>query len=100
MRTLRISLAQINPTLGDLAGNRDKIIEFIGRARKRGADVVVFTELAVTGYPPEDLLLKPQFVKDNLRTLREIARATRGITAIVGYVDANKHIFDAAAVLS
>jgi len=92
-------MAQINPTVGDLSGNRDKIIDSIGRARKLGADIVVFTELAVTGYPPEDLLLKPQFVKDNLRTLGEIAKATRGITAIVGFVDANDCLFDAAAVL-
>ncbi len=93
-------MAQINPTVGDLKGNRDKIIDYLGRARKLGADVVVFTELAVTGYPPEDLVLKPQFVKDNLRTLREITKATRGITAIVGFVDSNKHIFDAAAIMS
>ncbi len=93
-------MAQINPTVGDLAGNRDKIIDSIGRARKLGADVVAFTELAVTGYPPEDLVLKPQFVKDNIRTLREITRASRGITAIVGFVDSNEHIRDAAAVMS
>ncbi len=100
MRTLRIAMAQINPTVGDLKGNRDKIIEYIDRAKKQGADIVAFTELAVTGYPPEDLILKPQFVKDNLRTLREITRATRGITAIVGYVDSNDHIYDAAAIMS
>ncbi len=100
MRTLRIAMAQINPTVGDLKGNRDKIIDYINRAKKLGADIVAFTELAVTGYPPEDLILKPQFVKDNLRTLREIARASRGITAIVGFVDSNDHIYDAAAVMS
>ena len=99
MRTLRISMAQINPTVGDLAGNRDKIIDSIGRAKKQGADLVVFPELAVTGYPPEDLVLKPQFVKGNLRTLQEIKKATRGITAIVGFVDLNEHLYDAAAVL-
>jgi NAD+ synthase (glutamine-hydrolysing) len=93
-------MAQINPTVGDLAGNRDKIIDYIARAKKLGADVVAFTELAVTGYPPEDLLLKPQFVKDNLRTLKEITRATQGITAIVGFVDSNGHLFDAAAIMS
>jgi NAD+ synthase (glutamine-hydrolysing) len=93
-------MAQINPTVGDLSGNRDKIVEYINRARKLGSDVVAFTELAVTGYPPEDLLLKPQFVKDNQRTLREIAKATRGITAVVGFVDANEHIYDAAAVIT
>jgi NAD+ synthase (glutamine-hydrolysing) len=93
-------MAQINPTVGDLAGNRDKIIDCINRAKKLGSDVVAFTELAVTGYPPEDLLLKPQFVKDNLRTLKEIIKATRGITAIVGFVDSNDHIYDAAAIMS
>ncbi len=99
MRTIRISMAQINPTVGDLAGNQDKIIDSIGRAKKQGADLVVFPELAVTGYPPEDLVLKPQFVKGNLRTLQEIKKATRGITAIVGFVDVNEHLYDAAAVL-
>jgi NAD+ synthase (glutamine-hydrolysing) len=100
MRTIRISMAQINPTVGDLAGNRDKIIDYISRAKKQAADIVAFTELAVTGYPPEDLVLKPQFVKDNLRTLKEISRATLGITAIVGFVNNNNHIYDAAAVVS
>src|SRR3990172_4420766 len=99
MRTIRISMAQINPTVGDLAGNRDKIIDSIGRAKKLGADLVVFPELAVTGYPPEDLVLKPQFVKGNLHTLQEIKKATRGITAVVGFVDLNEHLYDAAAVL-
>jgi len=70
-------MAQINPTVGYLAGNRDTIIDYIDRARKLGADVVAFTELAVTGYPPEDLLLKPQFVKDNLRTLKEVQSHAR-----------------------
>jgi len=100
MRTLRIAMAQINPTVGDLAGNRDKIIDYIARARKLGSDIVALPELAVTGYPPEDLVLKPQFVKDNLRTLKEITKATRGITAVVGYVDSNEHIYDAAAIMS
>ena len=99
MPTIRIALVQTNPTVGDLAGNRDGIIAAIGQAKKLGADVVVFPELAVTGYPPEDLLLKPQFVKDNRRTLKEIQKATTGITAIVGFVDANNHIYNAAAVL-
>lgn len=98
MRTIRISLAQINPTVGDLAGNRDKIIEYINRAKRIGADIVAFPELAVTGYPPEDLVLKPQFVKDNIKILHEIKKATKGITAVVGFVDSNEHIYDAAAV--
>ena len=99
MRTLRIAMAQMNPTVGDLSGNRDRIIDAIERARKLGADIAVFPELAVTGYPPEDLLLKPQFVQDNLRALRDIQRATKGITAVVGYVDRKDLLYNAAAVL-
>jgi len=92
-------MAQINSTVGDLTGNRDRIIDCIGRAKKAGADIVAFPELAVTGYPPEDLLLKPQFVKDNLKTLREIQAATKGITAVVGFVDKDDFLYNAAAVL-
>src|SRR5512139_1018716 len=99
MRTLRIAMAQINPTVGDLSGNRDRIIDNIGRAGKLGADIVVFPELALTGYPPEDLLLKPQFVSDNLRALRDIQGAAKGITAIVGFVDRKDLLYNAAAVL-
>jgi len=99
MRTLRIAMAQVNPTVGDLAGNRDRIVDSIDRARKAGADIVALPELAVTGYPPEDLLLKPQFVADNLRTLREVQQATKGITAVVGFVDRNDCLYNAAAVL-
>jgi len=99
MRILRIAMAQINPTVGDLSGNRDRIIGCIARARKAKADVVVFPELAVTGYPPEDLVLNPQFVEDNLRVLRDIQRATKGITAVVGFVDRDDHLYNAAAIL-
>jgi len=63
MRGIRIAMAQINPTVGDLSGNTKKILKFIDMAKDAGADIVVFPELAVTGYPPEDLLLKPQFVR-------------------------------------
>ncbi len=101
MRTIRISMAQINPVVGDLAGNRDKIIDAIKSAKRLGADIVALPELAVTGYPPEDLILKPRFVKDNIRTLTDIQRATRGIIAIVGFVDSNHDcLFNAAAVLA
>ncbi len=92
-------MAQINPVVGDLAGNRDRIIDAIGRARKLGVDIVALPELSVTGYPPEDLLLKPQFVKDNLRTLAAIRKATKGITAVVGFVDRDEFLRNAAAVL-
>src|SRR5665213_285040 len=84
---MRIALAQINPTVGDLAGNTRKILDFIGRAKAGGAGLVVFPELSITGYPPKDLLLKPQFVSDNLRALQIIASRVSGIDAIVGYAD-------------
>lgn len=93
-------LAQINPTVGDLSGNVKKIISCVRRAGKLKADVVAFPELAVTGYPPEDLLLKPQFIQDNLDALEKITAATQGITAIVGFVDRKDGIFNAAAVIS
>ena len=95
----RIALAQINATVGDLAGNEAKIVDGIARAREAGADLVAFPELAVTGYPPEDLLLKPSFVAANLEAIERIAGLTRGITAIVGFVDKDTDLHNAAAVL-
>jgi NAD+ synthase (glutamine-hydrolysing) len=92
-------LAQVNPVVGDLDGNSRLIIDWIGRARDQGADIVCFPELTVTGYPPEDLVLKPAFVRDNLAQLRVIAEATRGISAVVGFVDEEGDIFNAAAFL-
>jgi NAD+ synthase (glutamine-hydrolysing) len=100
MKALRIALAQINPTVGDLEGNAGKIIGFLKQARRLGADIVAFPELAVTGYPPEDLLLKPSFLTDNMKALRKIRRETEGITAVVGFVDVADDIYNAAAVLS
>lgn len=99
MKKLRISLAQTNSTVGDLDGNIKKIIEYIEMARAVGSDIVAFPEMAITGYPPEDLLLKPGFVRDNMEALSAIQRETRGITAIVGFVDGEKEIYNAAAVL-
>jgi NAD+ synthase (glutamine-hydrolysing) len=105
MSTLRLALAQINTTVGDLGGNEQKIVETITRAHGMGADLVAFPEMAVPGYPPEDLLLKPCFVQDNLATLKRIANATRvdpgmpPIVAIVGFVDRAYDIHNAAAVL-
>ncbi len=86
MRVLRIAMAQMNPTVGDLNGNVHRIVEWIGEARKAQADVIAFPELAITGYLPEDLLFKRQFVNDNLRALKEVVRACRGLVAVVGYV--------------
>ncbi len=95
----RIALAQINSTVGDLTGNQAKIADGIARAREAGADLVAFPELAVTGYPPEDLLLKPSFVAANLEAVERIAGMTRGITAVVGFVDKDTDLHNAAAVL-
>jgi len=100
MKELRIALAQINPTVGDLRGNVEKCIAYMRDARKYGAEMVVFPELCITGYPPEDLLLKPQFVSDNLKALDKVREATTGIVAIVGFVDRNEDIYNAAAVIS
>jgi len=96
---LRVALAQINPTVGDLDGNEEKIVGSIMRARELAADLVVFSELAVPGYPPEDLLLKPGFVAANRAHLERIAAATTGITALVGFVDRTDDLHNAAAVL-
>jgi NAD+ synthase (glutamine-hydrolysing) len=86
---MRIALAQINPTIGDLAGNTAKHLDFIGRAKEQGAQLVVFPELSIPGYPPKDLLLKRQFVDDNLAAVQQIAAKVSGIEAIVGYADRN-----------
>jgi len=86
MRTFRIAMVQMNPTVGDLDGNVHRIKAWIRKAKKAKADLVVFPELAITGYPPEDLLLKPRFVADNRRALQEIVRHCRGLAAVVGYV--------------
>jgi len=100
MRRLRLALAQMNSTVGDLDRNAATIRRLIGEARRAGADLVAFPEMALPGYPPEDLLLKPQFIRDNLKALDAIAASTRGLVAVVGVVDRNGDIFNAAAVLA
>ena len=96
----RIAAAQINSTVGDLKGNCAKILEYIEKARASGADIVAFPELAITGYPPEDLLLKTNFIDDNLKILHELTRQVKDIAVIVGFVDRQKdRLFDAAALL-
>jgi NAD+ synthase (glutamine-hydrolysing) len=96
---LRVALAQINPTVGDLEGNSRLIIDWIGRARDQGADIVCFPELAITGYPPEDLVLKRSFVRDNLKQLEVVTKATKGISAVVGFIDDDGAIFNSAAFM-
>ncbi|MFA5261212.1 MAG: nitrilase-related carbon-nitrogen hydrolase, partial [Candidatus Omnitrophota bacterium] len=98
---IRLALAQINTVVGNLEGNRWKILQYISRARELSADLIVFPELAVCGYPPEDLLFKDHFVQDNLNILRTLSREITGITVILGFVnrDKKKNIFNAAAVI-
>ena len=98
MRTFRLALAQINPTVGDLGRNTSKVLDYMERARTLGAELVAFPELAITGYPPEDLLFKPQFIQDNVARMRQVVQASKGITVVVGFVDADSDIHNAAAV--
>ena len=99
-QNLRIALAQINCTVGDLAGNRAKITEYINKAKRAGVNIVAFPELAITGYPPEDLLLKPKFIKDNLDSLKELCKSVNDIIAVVGFVDKQgSNIYNAAAII-
>jgi len=86
MSTFRIAMVQMNPTVGDLDGNVRRIVSWLREAKKAKPDLVAFPELAITGYPPEDLLLKPQFVADNRRALNRVIRACRDCVAVVGYV--------------
>jgi len=99
MRRTRVGLAQINPTVGAIEANARLVLDWMERARAAGCDLVAFPELALTGYPPEDLLFKTAFIEANLRALADVARQSRGITAVVGYVDKRDDIFNAAAVL-
>ncbi|MFH0940906.1 MAG: NAD+ synthase [Candidatus Omnitrophota bacterium] len=99
-QTIRIALAQMNSVVGDLKGNADKIIGLASEAQSQGADIVSFPELAVTGYPPEDLLFKAQFVDDNLEQLKRIAAYIGDIVCVVGFTDRKAdHLYNAAAVI-
>jgi len=98
---LRIALAQVNVTVGDFQGNAEKIKSNIQLARQNQADLIAFPELTITGYPPEDLLLRPQFIKDNLLCLQKIAQECLGIFAIIGFADGSESkIHNAAAVIN
>ena len=97
---LRAALAQINPTVGDIAGNARLIADRTAEARDQGAQLVVFPELALTGYPPEDLLLKTHFLDAAEAALRELAAATRGIVALVGFPERGDDVYNSAAVLA
>src|SRR4051812_47750664 len=97
---LRIALAQVDAVVGDIAGNAARIAELTARARDAGARLVCFPELALTGYPPEDLLLKEHFLEDARAALHELALATTQIVAIVGYPERAEDVHNAAAILA
>ncbi|MDQ4084055.1 MAG: NAD+ synthase [Actinomycetota bacterium] len=98
---MKVALAQINTTVGDVWGNVEKAAEALEQAVEGDAGLVVFPELTVTGYPPEDLLLRPSFIEDNLKALHEFAgRVPKGVVCAIGFVDLNGDLFNACAVVS
>jgi len=97
---LRLALCQINATVGDIAGNARRIADGIGAAREAGAELVLFPELSLTGYPPEDLLLKEHFLADARRELERLAEQTNGLAAVVGYPERAEDVFNSAALLA
>ena len=99
MHSIRVGIAQINSTVGDLSGNTKKIVQFIDQAKSLGVDLLTFPELAITGYPPEDLLLKPQFIKQNRESLNKIIEHSSDMAVVVGFVDSDGDIYNAAAVV-
>src|SRR5438045_9211947 len=94
---MRLALAQINTVVGDLDGNADKIRRRLAEAKDRKADLVVFPELAVTGYPPEDLLLRPSFVQAAQQKAEELAREARGTVALIGVAWLDRDLYNACA---
>jgi len=95
---MRLALAQMNTVVGDLDGNRDRIVARLEEARDAGADLVLFPELATTGYPPEDLLLRPGFLRAAAKTLDAVAAETKDIAALVGAPHLDRDLFNACAV--
>lgn len=99
MSELVIALAQVNTAVGDLEGNALKILEYSARAARAGADIVVFPELCLTGYPPEDLLLKSEFIEGSMTAVRGLAKQVGDIIAVVGFVESDYDTFNSAAVI-
>jgi NAD+ synthase (glutamine-hydrolysing) len=99
MRQLRLGLAQLNPIVGDLSGNHDRVVHFIERARRDAVDILAFPEMVITGYPPEDLLLKPSFIERAIEQTHALLEHTHGMTVVVGTVDRDFDLYNAAAVL-
>ncbi len=99
MHRLRIALTQVNTTVGDFEGNFQKFLGAIDQARSLSVDLLTFPELAVCGYPPEDLLLKPRFIEENLKYLDRLVDASSGLTVVAGFVDARDGLYNAAAII-
>jgi NAD+ synthase (glutamine-hydrolysing) len=100
-RVVRVALAQINTTVGDVWGNAEKAADALERATEVGAQLVALPELTITGYPPEDLLMRPSFIKDNLRALDAFAREVpAGVVAAIGFVDLDADLRNACAVIT
>ena len=97
---IRIALAQINSTVGDLSGNTAKICCYIDKAKDLDVDLIAFPELAITGYPPEDLVFRNEFVQENMKCSSEVSHNTQGITAIFGFVELDNKLYNSAAVAS
>ncbi|MFC1918128.1 NAD+ synthase [Chloroflexota bacterium] len=96
---IRLGMAQINPTVGDFAGNKRIILKAIREARSSGVELLTFPELAICGYPPEDLIFKPHFMERNRQSLEEITKASSGLAVIIGFADARDDMFNAAAII-
>ena len=99
MRLLRLGMAQINTTVGDFDGNLKKMVGVIEEALALKVDLVTFPELAICGYPPEDLLLKPQFIDKNIEYLNKLVQASAGVTVVAGFVESKDDLYNAAAII-
>jgi len=97
---MRLALAQVNTTVGDIDANAEKIRDYLDRAQSEGAQLVVFPELAINGYPPEDLLLKTHFLDAGMRVLEAVAKSVKGIVALVGFAEHSEDVYNSLAVLA
>lgn len=100
MKKIRVGLGQINPVVGDFDYNINKILEYVERAKSLQVDIIAFPELSLTGYPPEDLVLRPSFIEKNIYYLKKLAEKIEDIIVIVGFIDKQEDIYNSAAVIN